>query len=180
MAKKPLEPEDPHPNAKPIGIFMLGFCLFGFAEIGSGLRGYLKTEDEVKTTARITFYRSGARSPTLRYEYTWKGQHFRGKEIGLLGYHKGAEQRVRSAYKSGEPIEVFIDPSDPSYSVVDRTWNWDKFSFHSLWAIGWGAGAAYNLRLAARRKKRRPDDSRQIRRAEKRKTEKESQRKNMR
>jgi len=176
MAKKPREPEDPHINAMPFGIFMVVFSLVGFYNMWEGTRGYLRTDDEVKATAQVTSYKRHGRSPTLDYEYTWKGQHFRGWRIGLLGYWAGADTMLVNAYESGKPIEVFIDPSHPSYSVVDRSWRWDRSFYHSLWAIGFGAGAVYNFYLVARRKKRPPDDSRQIRRAAEQRKRKKSRR----
>ena len=178
MATKPREPKPAaHPtdtaNAKAMGTCLLLFCLLGFGKIGVSLRGYLRTQDEVKTMARVNFFKTYSRSASAEYEYTWIGQHFHGKRIGFLDYFEGSEAKLRSAFQSGKLIEIFIDPSDPSYSVVDRTWNWSGFSLYAVLSIASGAGAAYFYRLAVVGALP-PDDSRQLRRAEIRRKNKQS------
>ncbi len=188
MASVPREPQrsDYTPAAaKVLGTCLLAFCLLGFGQIGAGVRGYLKTGEGVKTTAQVKFFkvssssgtRGGGPSAKAEYEYSWKGQRFHGDRIGFLGYFGGSEARLQRALQSGEPIEIFIDPSDPSYSVVDRTWNWAGFLFYAVLAIACGAGAIHFYRLATAGR-RPPDDSRQIRRAEGRRIGKESREKN--
>lgn len=186
MAKKPRGLKRPPYSAgvaKFYGTGLLVFCLFGFWVIGVELRGYLRTADEVTTTARVIHFevspgsgRSGP-SASAKYEYTWQGQQFRGGKIGFFGYHEGSKARLRSALESGKPIKIYIDPSDPSYSVVDRTWTWNGLAPFSVSLIAAGLGVIHFYRMAVAATLP-PDNSRQIRRAERRRLGKETRKKN--
>lgn len=79
------------------------------------------------------------------YEYEWDGQTYTGDRVSL---HSGSDnigsfqQRVAEEltrhHKSGEPFRCFVDPDDPSQSILYRELRWEMLAFLSVFGTIFG------------------------------------------
>ena len=90
---------------------------------------------------------------TVRYSYDYYGQSYTGDRVGLSGgsdnisdYHQDWDQRFRQIASSGMPFTVYVDPEQPSDSLVDRNLRWGLLAFESLFLLvfgGFGLGGIW-------------------------------------
>ena len=60
--------------------------------------------------------------PSITYEYTHSGAKFTGTKFksALLQYNwRGPSERVVQRFPKGAPIEVYVNPDDPSEAVLE-------------------------------------------------------------
>ncbi|WP_425503693.1 DUF3592 domain-containing protein [Luteolibacter flavescens] len=94
------------------------------------LTGYLRTQDEVSVEAKIEALDLVAgrkqRSIQIRYSYHYLGKDYEysGTEVALFGKREDFYSRLRYAYRTERSIRVWIDPEEPSFSVIERDWHW--------------------------------------------------------
>ena len=100
-----------------------------------------------------------------RYTYTHYGQTYRGERVSLFSggdnigsYQQDLGQRLRRAYDNGEPITVWMNPDDPSESVVDRTIRWGMVGFRSIFLFVFG-GIGLGLLIYTWRTPKKKDKS---------------------
>lgn len=93
------------------------------------------------------------------YRYETRGRLYTGTRVMLaagadnLGdYQRTLGSRLADAQARGEPITVWVDPEDPSNSIVDRTVRWGLVGFKSMFAFVFG-GIGFGLLYAVWRAK---------------------------
>ena len=121
------------------GSVFLALGLFMFVSIvKDNLYGYWRTRARVTAEAHLrsvefgkfTGGGRGASAPTstvVRYDYQAGGESFSGSRIAIFKQTGDFYERLSSAFRSGTPISVFIDPQHPDFAVIDRDFSWWPF-----------------------------------------------------
>lgn len=84
-----------------------------------------------------TTYRTAA-----RYRYSFGGEYYEGTRVG---FNRGSDnvgdwqrnhyEQLHTAKRTGQSISVWVDPTNPSHSVVDRDLRWPMLAFSLPFAI---------------------------------------------
>lgn len=134
------------------GVFAaVGLTLF-IGLVCSSLYGYWRTRDEVTVPARLQSVEWVRRSKSrtshtlVCYEYQVGSEKFTGTEVALFGEGRGAYHSLASSFDAGAPIRVFIDPTHPRFSVIDRHFKWWPFSGAILLSAAFTGGGFFILR----------------------------------
>jgi hypothetical protein len=131
----------------------IGVVLSVLGAVGAieGCKGYWKTRAGVKVPAMVESVKI---SPSSRwtnvdaiYSYEWEGRSLKGRRIGLFDETARHGAMLLTAAESKTPIEVWIDPSDPSFTVIDRKWQWLDFGMCLALLIFFGVASAYYFGL---------------------------------
>jgi hypothetical protein len=61
-----------------------------------------------------------SRTIDVRYEYEHEGRRFRTGRVFFGGTGPGEMQAFAARYKVGDTVTVYVDPADPSHSVLER------------------------------------------------------------
>ncbi|MGC3960084.1 MAG: DUF3592 domain-containing protein [Verrucomicrobiota bacterium] len=149
-----------------MGLFFLGFCLVGPLWFWSHSRDWISTTATI-SRCEITS-ESGQHGPTyhlqLTYEYDFQDRRYRSdrKTFGLAFDEPVADLTAWAvAHPVGSTIECFVDLSDPTEAVLDRTpavgWvplalgslmlGFGVFMFSQLWRIRWMSRNLIGARL---------------------------------
>lgn len=83
-----------------------------------------------------------------QYEFSYQGTRYKGRKVSTgLGYRPQLYRDLVSAFSDGERITIYFDPSNPSQSIVDRSFYWPEFIVLaivgliglvvSLWTLPW-------------------------------------------
>ena len=94
---------------------------------------------ERKSGEIITYYVTG------NYSYRFNGSRYSNNRISLSSgrsdnigtYWQGLERRLQKDRRSNE-ASAFVNPNNPSQSVLDRTFRWGKILFGSLFLLLFG------------------------------------------
>lgn len=80
-----------------------------------------------------------------RYSYEYFGQTFSGDRVSLASggdnigdYQQNLGSRLSAAMGRGETITVWVNPDDPSQSIVDRSLRWGLLGFKSIFLFVFG------------------------------------------
>ena len=97
------------------------------------------------------------------YQYEYRGETYRGDRVSLHGgadnigsFQQDAARELSRYQKSGEPFRCFVDPDEPSESVLYRELRGGMVLFYAVFAVTFG-GAGFGLitwGLVSRRKAR--------------------------
>jgi hypothetical protein len=120
------------------------------------LVGWIEMRDWIPTPARIIHtdleVGNGSDSTTYkvvaRYEYEWQGTRFTGDRVSLHSgsdnvgsFHQNAYRELSNHRSSGEPFICFVNPGDPSESILYRNPRWGLLAFMVLFStLFTGAG----------------------------------------
>ncbi len=130
--------------------------------IGSTLHDAWQMRDWVQVEA--TLYsggyetRSGDDSDTYEayaeYGYEFQLQKYTGNRVGIASggdnigdYQQDIGRNLQAAHARGETILVYVDPQDPSQSIIDRGVRWGLMGFKSIFVIVFG-GVGFGLLIA--------------------------------
>lgn len=82
---------------------------------------------------------------TARYEYEWNGTVHTGTRVGLSSgadnigsFHQDAYRELAAHRDRDEPLTAWVDPEDPSRSVLYRRLRWELVLFESLFGAAFG------------------------------------------
>jgi len=80
---------------------------------------------------------------TYRYEY--KGRSYEGTRVAIDGmsdnigdFHQDLGRRLSSAAGTNHPIDIYVNPDDPSQSVVSRDIRWGLIGFKAIFLVTFG------------------------------------------
>src|SRR4051812_19439344 len=130
------------------------FCLvfaIPFGGVGAGaayaiygtIRDGMAAREWVRVKAEVLSHGNGS----ALYRYTMDGKSYTGDRLGsnVIGgtdnvdsWHEDVDAMLSEAQSSGKPITVFVDPDDPSRSMVDNTIRWKLLMFFVPFALGFG------------------------------------------
>lgn len=120
------------------------------------MRGWSETEAQLIRAGYET--RSGDESDTYKayadYRYTYLGQAYTGSRVTISSggdnigsYQQDIGNRLRGALSRGETIVVYVDPEDPSQSIIDRNLRWGLLGFKMILLLVFG-GVGFGLIVA--------------------------------
>ncbi len=127
-------------------VFVLAFGGIGAGAsyvIGATIRDGLAARDWVRVKADVEIFGEGR----VIYRYMVDGKRYSGDRLGtnilggtddVDGWHDDIEAWLRDAKTAGKPITVFVNPDNPSESMVDREIRWKLLVFFSPFALGFG------------------------------------------
>ena len=129
-----------------IGVWMLW-------SISSTLYTSWQMQDWVQVEARVTRggyeTNSGDDSDTYEayavYTYSFQGQQYKNDRVALSGggdnigdYQRDMGRRLGNAATSGNTVLIFVDPDQPSNSIIDRDVRWGLLGFKSIFLFVFG------------------------------------------
>jgi hypothetical protein len=137
-----------------VGLWM-GASMFGHAYDAWQMRGWTAVQATVHRGGYET--RSGDDADTYEayadYAYAWNGRQYYGNRVSISGgadnigdFQQALGRQLANASSRGSPITAWIDPADPSASVVDRNMRWGLIGFKAIFLLvfgGFGAGLLY-------------------------------------
>ena len=101
----------------------------------------LSAELETHSDSDGTTYKAVA-----TYEYEFDGRRFTSDRVSLGGgsdnigsFQKSLARRLKKHKANGEPIDCFVDPSNPQDSLLDRTLRSEMFAFMNIFATIFGS-----------------------------------------
>jgi len=76
---------------------------------------------------------------TADYKYVVRGVPYENNKVYLTdfndnigSYHKDLKNRLRNNLRSKQPLQIWVDPAEPSRSVIDKDLRWGLFTFMTL------------------------------------------------
>lgn len=127
-------------------VFVLAFGGVGAGAsyvIGATIRDGLAAREWVRVKADVETFGEGR----VLYRYTVDGKRYSGDRLGtnglggtddLDGWYDDLEAWLGDAKAAGKPITVFVNPDNPSESMVDREIRWRLMVFLTPFALGFG------------------------------------------
>ncbi|HWB61609.1 MAG TPA: DUF3592 domain-containing protein [Chthoniobacteraceae bacterium] len=88
-----------------------------------------------------------------KYSYSYNGRIYESERLTIHGYPADFYDRLKQAKDTGGNVPCFVDPQDPTLSVLNRNFAiWDKFllAIGALIFLGMGV---YSLKALADRPK---------------------------
>lgn len=86
-----------------------------------------------------------------KYRYTYNGQDYTGSNIALVdmsdnigSFHQDLGDKLSHAARTQQPIDIFVNPDDPSEAIVSRDIRWGLIAFNGLFLVLFG-GAGTGL-----------------------------------
>lgn len=134
-------------------LFALPFAVSGLFVgylAGGNLWTWVEAQDWVETPARILATElethqdsdSTTYEVTARYEYSWRGQAYIGKRVGLSGgsdnigsFHQDRHSELAHYLASGEPFRCYVNPEDPSEAILYREMRWGLFALMGVFSL---------------------------------------------
>lgn len=99
------------------------------------------------------------------YSYYYNDQHYQGSRVSLSSggdnigsYQEDTGRRLQRAAGNGESVTVFVNPNQPSESIVDRSIRWGLLGFKSIFLFVFG-GVGLGLLIAAWRAPKEKDET---------------------
>ncbi|MGI9270639.1 MAG: DUF3592 domain-containing protein, partial [Woeseiaceae bacterium] len=119
--------------------------------------GWMQVEASLTTGGYTTH--SGDDSDTHRafasYDYKIGGKQYSGDRVSISGgadnvgsYQEDIGRNLQSAQASGDMIMIYVDPDDPTASIIDRGVRWGLLGFKSIFLFVFG-GVGLGLLIAA-------------------------------
>ena len=147
-------------------LFALPFAGFGTwmlwlvgSELGDAwaMRGWESVNAELERAGVET--RRGDDSDTYLayadYRYTYASVGYTGSRVSISSgadnigsYQRDIGQRLAGALARNEAIVVWVDPNEPSSSIIDREPRWGLMAFKSVFVLLFG-GVGYGMMIAA-------------------------------
>ncbi|MDJ0712346.1 MAG: DUF3592 domain-containing protein [Woeseiaceae bacterium] len=145
-----------------VSLFALPFAAVGVWmawSVGSTLVSAWQMKDWVPVEARLQSGGYQKNSDTYEafaeYSYAWQGRDYRGNRVSIASgsdnigdFQEDLGRRLLTAWNSGQPITVFVNPEDPARSIVDRDVRWGLVGFKMIFVIVFG-GVGFGLLYAA-------------------------------
>jgi hypothetical protein len=149
-----------------VSLFALPFFLVGvwmLWSVSNTLFAAWQMDSWVQTEARLSrggyeTHRgddSDTHEAFAQYRYTYAGQQHEGDRVSISSgadnignYHQDIGYKLKSAAASGDPILVYVDPDEPSHSIIDRGVRWGLLGFKSIFLFVFG-GVGLGLLIAA-------------------------------
>lgn len=159
-----------------VSLFALPFAGVGvwmLWSISSTLYDAWQMEDWVQVEATLTAAgyetHSGDDSQTYeayaRYRYEYDGRSYTGDRVGIASgadnigsYQKVIGRNLRTAHANGERILVYVDPDEPSRSIIDRGIRWGLIGFKMIFVVVFG-GVGFGLLIFVWRAPKEKDEA---------------------
>ncbi len=135
-----------------VGVFMTGLTLWTVLQ-------YVEAQQwkEVPATilhAELEEHRgddSTTYQVVARYRYSYLGRMHTGTRVGLHGgsdnigsFHQDAHRELSQHQKSGQPFPCYVNPDDPSESLLYRDLRWGLLALYTVFALVFG-GVGFGL-----------------------------------
>jgi hypothetical protein len=121
--------------------------------IAGTIRDGMAAREWVRVKAEVLSHGNGS----VLYRYTMDGKSYTGDRLGtnVIGgtdnvdsWHEDMDSMLAAARSEGKPITVFVNPDDPTQSMVDNTIRWKLLVFFIPFALafgGVGVGALFMM-----------------------------------
>src|SRR5436190_8734088 len=116
-----------------------GVGVFAGGAMGTALWEGIVAQDWIRVRAELIRYDSNG----VQYRYRLNGKEYTGDRLGV-GWLQASEvadevdARLSAAMNDKKPITVFVDPDQPSKSLVDPQIPWTMMAFMTPFAFGFG------------------------------------------
>ena len=82
-------------------------------------------------TAVLQSVSGGDSSTEATYRYEWHGRTFQNDRVHVAAfndnigsYQRKLQDRLDKLYRNKQPVTIYVDPTDPRQSVIDRDMRW--------------------------------------------------------
>ena len=159
-----------------VSLFALPFAGVGvwmLWSVSSTLYDAWQMEDWVQVEATLTAAgyetHSGDDSQTYeayaRYTYEYGGRSYSGDRVGIASgadnigsYQRKIGRNLQRAHSQGERILVYVNPDEPSQSVIDRGVRWGLIGFKMIFVVVFG-GVGFGLLIFVWRAPKEKDEA---------------------
>ena len=149
-----------------VGLWMLWSLSMTFHDAYQ-MRSWVPVEAQVLSAGYRT--NSGDDSDTYKayveYRYSYGGAYLIGDRVAIgsgsdnIGsYQQDMGNRLSRARANGTPIMVYVNPGEPTESIVDRDLRWGMIGFKSIFLFVFG-GVGLFLLIAVWRAPKEKDDT---------------------
>lgn len=125
-----------------VGVFMLGWILKDFA-------AFMAAQSWEEVSAGILHVELRRNEDTQKaeaeYRYDYQGKTYHSKKIGLTdiadnigSYQRETYRWLRHAMEQRQHVRAFVNPNDPSQSLLDRNIRWSMVLFRMIFVITFG------------------------------------------
>lgn len=140
-------------------LFLFGSAFFGFAAafftfvIFPQLSDWYRMQDWKPVNATIisaklnSNYSDGSTtySVSAKYSYEYQGRAYKNNRVSISegndnigSYQEDLFRRVERQRNDDEPVRIWIDPNNPSDSIIDRGMRWGLFAFEMVFVVIFG------------------------------------------
>lgn len=149
-----------------VGVWMLWSISHMFYD-GWRASGWQPVQAQLETAGYETHHGedSTTYSAYATYTYSHYGQTYRGHRVSLFSggdnigdYQQELGSKLRRAHQNGELITIWMNPDDPSESVVDRSIRWGMVGFRSIFLFVFG-GIGLGLLIVTWRAPKKKDEN---------------------
>ena len=92
---------------------------------------------------------------TARYQYDYQGQSYTGQRVtmhsgsdNLGSFHQDTHKLLQRHQSTGEPFRCYVNPDDPSESILFRNPRWINLFFYMIFVLVFG-GVGYGMLIGA-------------------------------
>lgn len=150
------------PAKKQPGPWVMGLFALPFAAVGVGML-LLSVLPTLYDWSRMQFWQpvnatllaaslNSSRSSkstsyhvTARYRYTVAGQEYEGDRVAISGggdnvgdFQETLGERLEQALRDGQPVQVWVNPSQPADAVIDRSLRAGLLAFKMVFVVLFG------------------------------------------
>lgn len=149
------------PAKKQPGPWVMGLFALPFAAVGVGML-LLSVLPTLYDWSRMQFWQpvnatllaaslnsSSSKSTsyhvTARYRYTVAGQEYEGDRVAISGggdnvgdFQETLGERLEQALRDGQPVQVWVNPSQPADAVIDRSLRAGLLAFKMVFVVLFG------------------------------------------
>lgn len=150
------------PGKKQPGIWVMGLFALPFAAVGVGML-LLSVLPTLYDWSRMQFWQpvnatllaaslNSSRSSkstsyhvTARYRYTVAGREYEGDRVAISGggdnvgdFQETLGERLEQALRDGQPVQVWVNPSQPADAVIDRSLRAGLLAFKMVFVVLFG------------------------------------------
>ncbi|MDH3410173.1 MAG: DUF3592 domain-containing protein, partial [Gammaproteobacteria bacterium] len=129
-----------------VGVWMLWSISSAFVDAYQ-MDGWVQVEARLSSAGYRTH--TGDDSDTFeayaKYTYTYQGQVYVGDRVSIASgadnigdYQRDIGHNLSRAQANGEAILVYVDPNEPSNSIIDRGIRWGLIGFKSIFVFVFG------------------------------------------
>lgn len=147
------------PSKAPRNLWAWGLMVFGAIFVFAGLsvgaapvkdiastvkaRSWQATEAHMSSVELKTSYgESTTYKATGRYHYEWDGRRYTSTQLMFSAgsdshfkYHDDFVRALQKAHRAGDPVPVWVNPKNPSESVLTRKPRWGKYWAQTVFCL---------------------------------------------
>jgi hypothetical protein len=121
------------------GLFFAGGGFFMLSETALPLwQNWQRMQDWLPNEARLLSFSAAENETRVHYRYQYGGVSYRGHGVGVSefkdnigSWHRDMQAYLGHIVRSGDILQIWVDPMNPAQAVIDRDMRWGLFAMAS-------------------------------------------------